>query len=175
MLGRWNIDTPRHARERQDPPQCLANSYYEPWTEGLEALLLESGLVTAEELKSGRAATPSQYPAANVEKALSILATGGPTLMDSAVEPRFQINERVRVKNEHPQSHTRAPRYVRGRLGTIESYYGVHVFADASALGTREGEPLYSVRFDARELWGGARGAGDSVLVDLWQPYLEAP
>ena len=60
--GGWNIDMGRHARERQHPLQYLGNSYYENWLAGLCTQLVESGLVTAEELASGRAAslaTPS--------------------------------------------------------------------------------------------------------------------
>ena len=67
---------------------------------------------------------------------------------------------------------------MRGHVGCVEAYRGVHVFADANALrpedgGGRRGEPLYTVRFAARELWGQDASAHDSVLVDLWQPYLE--
>lgn len=175
MLGRWNIDISRHARERQDPAQYLANSYYETWTEGLETLLLESGLVSREELDSGHAASLAKPIAVDENRARAILASGGPTLMDSPIEPRFAVGDRVRVVNDHPRGHTRAPRYVRGRVGTVELYHGVHVFADASALGERRGEPLYAVRFEARELWGRDGGEGDTVLADLWQPYLEAP
>ena len=50
MLGKWNIDESRRARERQDPLVYVRNSYYENWLEGLETLLLEKGLVDAEEL-----------------------------------------------------------------------------------------------------------------------------
>jgi nitrile hydratase len=32
-------------------------------------------------------------------------------------------------------------------------------------------EPVYTVRFAARDLWG---GGAHSVTVDLWQSYLEA-
>ncbi|MBM3626776.1 MAG: nitrile hydratase subunit beta, partial [Alphaproteobacteria bacterium] len=33
---------------------------------------------------------------------------------------------------------------------------------------------LYSVRFDARELWGADAPRRDAVFIDLWEPYLEA-
>lgn len=33
MLGKWNIDESRHARERQDPITYIENSYYENWLE----------------------------------------------------------------------------------------------------------------------------------------------
>ena len=33
-------------------------------------------------------------------------------------------------------------------------------------------EPVYTVAFDARELWGAAAEQGASVRIDLWQSYL---
>ena len=55
-LGKWNIDMSRHARERQHPIDYLRHTYYENWLAGLEKLLVETGLVTAEELATGKAA-----------------------------------------------------------------------------------------------------------------------
>ena len=55
FLGQWNIDKSRYARERQHPVDYLRHSYYENWLVGLEKLLLEAGLVTAEELATGKA------------------------------------------------------------------------------------------------------------------------
>ena len=80
----------------------------------------------------------------------------------------------MQVANNHPLTHTRAPRYVRGRLGIINRLHGVHVFPDQNALGNRVGELLYSVRFEASELWGNAASHRDAVYIDLWEPYLEA-
>src|SRR5258708_40082674 len=54
-LGVWNGDMARHARERQHPVDYLRHTYYENWLAGLEKLLVETELVTAEELASGKA------------------------------------------------------------------------------------------------------------------------
>src|SRR5438309_7397302 len=54
-LGKWNSDMARDARERQHPADYLRHTYYENWLAGLEKLLVETGLVTAEELASGKA------------------------------------------------------------------------------------------------------------------------
>ena len=54
-LGKWNLDISRYARERQHPVEYLRHSYYENWLAGLDKLLVEAGLVTAEELESGKA------------------------------------------------------------------------------------------------------------------------
>jgi nitrile hydratase len=53
--GEWNIDMSRFARENRAPADYLAKSYYELWLAGLEALLAECRLVSAEELAAGRA------------------------------------------------------------------------------------------------------------------------
>ena len=56
-----------------------------------------------------------------------------------------------------PTTHTRLPRYARGKLGTVEAIRGVHVYPDTAALGDHEhAEWLYTVVFPARELWGEA-------------------
>ena len=34
-------------------------------------------------------------------------------------------------------------------------------------------EPTYHVAFDAAELWAGDAGEAESVVVDLWESYLE--
>ena len=50
MLGKWNIDQSRFAREQQHPIDYLKNSYYENWYEGICKLLLENELISEEEL-----------------------------------------------------------------------------------------------------------------------------
>ena len=103
-----------------------------------------------------------------------MLAKGSPTERPATVPARFRVGDPVRAKVMHPAGHTRLPRYVRGRLGRIERVHGAHVFPDASAAGAGE-DPrwLYSVAFEAREIWGEQARAGDEIVVDLFEPYLE--
>lgn len=78
----------------------------------------------------------------------------------------------MRVRLDDPPAHTRAPRYVRGRTGTVIEVHGVHPLPDDVVAGAGEParEPVYAVRFAASELWG----AGEhSVTVNLWDAYLE--
>jgi nitrile hydratase len=102
------------------------------------------------------------------------LARGASTSREKAGKPRFAAGDKVRTKNLHPRSHTRLPRYCRDKPGTIARLHGAHVFADANALGQGE-EPqwLYTVRFEATDLWGPDTTAS-AVFVDCWEPYLEA-
>ncbi len=176
-LGQWNGDMSRFARERQHPAAYLQHSYYENWLVGLEKLLVEKGLLTAAELASGTAAGPANgnliqrtLRAADAKRALH----GAPTTMPVATAPRFNVGDRVRAKNRHPRGHTREPRYVRGRAGVIHEHRGGHVFPDFNAEGIRSGRHLYTVRFEARELWGDNADAASAVYVDLWEDYLES-
>jgi nitrile hydratase subunit beta len=51
--GQWNIDMSRSARESLPPLQYLSSSYYQIWLAGLEKLMLERGLVHADEIGDG--------------------------------------------------------------------------------------------------------------------------
>ena len=65
-------------------------------------------------------------------------------------------------------------RYARGKRGVIHRLHGVHVFPDSNAHGLGEQpQPLYSVRFEARELWGDTAEPNQWVHIDLWESYLE--
>jgi len=175
-LGRWNGDMSRHARERQHPADYLRHSYYENWLAGLEKLLVETEIVTSEELASGKATGPAdeslrgrRLSAHEVSRALE----GTPATVPASVPPRYQPGDRVSTLNRHPAGHTREPRYVRGRRGTIHEHHGTHVFPDLNAQGVRAGRHLYTVRFDAKELWGREADPQSAVYVDMWEDYLE--
>ena len=173
--GSWNIDMSRAARETL--PNYAALSYYEIWFAGLLRLLEERGLVRADELAAGR----SMLPAKALQRVLSAsavaaaLAEGSPTERPALTEARFAVGASVRTRADKPPHHTRLPGYVRGKRGVIERVHGAHVFADAHAQGLGE-QPqwLYSVAFDAAELWGDAAASGHRVAVDAWESYLEA-
>jgi nitrile hydratase len=101
------------------------------------------------------------------------LGRGGPVSRPPTAPPRFAVGDRVRMKNIHPRTHTRLPRYVRGHVGVIERIHGCHVFPDVSALGVEEPHWLYAVRFDGRELWGPDGDPTVKVSVDAFEPYLD--
>lgn len=176
-LGKWNIDMSRYSRERQHPVDYLRHTYYENWLAGLETLLVETGLVTAEELATGKAVGPAdedtRKSTLRAENVSTILAKGRPVEMEIDSPARFSSGDRVRAINRHPTGHTREPRYVRGRVGVIHEHYGAHVFPDLSVAGTKEGRHLYSVRFEGSELWGEDTCGGNAIYVDLWEDYLE--
>ena len=67
------------------------------------------------------------------------------------------------------------PKYAMGRVGVIHSYNNNHVFPDKNAHGLGENPlPLYTIEFKSSELWGElAESKNDSILLDLWEPYLK--
>lgn len=174
--GGWNIDMSRHARENRPPQDYLASSYYELWLSGLVTLLCERGLLSPRELETGRPKLPAR-PAKGFLKrdaVAAVLGRGEPTQRPGEAEPRFAPGDRVRTRNINPKGHTRLPRYARARSGEIARSHGVHVFPDTNAAGKGERpQHLYSVRFDAAELWGDDSETGQDVFLDLWESYLE--
>src|SRR5207245_10194484 len=87
---------------------------------------------------------------------------------------RFKAGDAARTRNIHPATHTRLPRYARGKLGTIEAVRGCHVYPDTAAIGAGDDPQwLYTVVFSGRELWGEAADPSISVSIEAFEPYLE--
>jgi nitrile hydratase beta subunit len=160
-----NVDEFRHAIERIPPDRYLASSYYERWVRAAQTLLVEKGAVTREALRSSGA-----------------LANGGEAVAAAKVAPvkssarrlraKYRAGDRVRARNLNPAGHTRLPRYARGRAGVIRRDLGVFDFPDTNAhMAGKNPQHVYSVVFDAHELWG--KRARERVYVDLWEDYLE--
>ncbi|MEP3266121.1 MAG: nitrile hydratase subunit beta [Hyphomicrobiales bacterium] len=173
---KWNLDKSRHARESLPPPQYLTSSYYQIWWAALEKLMVREKLVTAEELETGKMVTPP-LPIAGALKAEDVprvLRNGGPCDRPIDEPAVFSVGDQVSVRNFHPMGHTRAPRYLRGHQGEIIAAHGGFVFPDSNAEDAGENPKwLYTVRFSAQELWGDEARAGDRIMADLWEPYLE--
>lgn len=84
---------------------------------------------------------------------------------------------KVRVRLDWPEArgpcHIRTPHYLRGESGVVERHLGNFAnpedlaFARPAAL-----LPLYHVRFDQPGLWHEGQ-AGDAVLVEVFEPWLE--
>jgi nitrile hydratase len=174
---RWNIDMGRFARENVPALDYLGRSYYEIWLHGLETLLVDKQLVARDEIDAARAGGHvgrSAEPPLSPDNVAGVLARGGSARVASDMPAQFAAGDAVRVVNRHPRGHTRMPRYVRGRSGTVLRDHGVFVFPDTHAVdGTPKPQHVYAVRFAATELWGAAASPRDSMMVDLWDDYLE--
>lgn len=169
------IDRARHAIERMDPAEYLNTTYYEHWLYAVEQLSQELGYITAEELRSGEADGMAELPHPPPDAAMAEgLARGGmPATRDVDVAPAFAAGDRVVARNLEVTGHTRLARYVRGKRGTVIAFRGCHAFPDSAAHDLGENpHPLYTVRFEARDLWGENVTRRDCVQIDLWEAYL---
>ncbi|HVC31111.1 MAG TPA: SH3-like domain-containing protein, partial [Steroidobacteraceae bacterium] len=121
------------------------------------------------------AAAATAGPALRAAQVAGFIERGAPASRDATRPARFRQGQRVRARNLNPVGHTRLPRYVRGRRGVVDRVHGTFVFPDTHAhfLGERP-QHVYSVRFEAQELWGDGAAAADAVYVDLWEDYLDA-
>ena len=176
MPGGWNIDMSRFAREDRSHADYLGKSYYQIWLAGLERLMLERQLVSADEIEAGQALHPPKPVAKTLtaEGVAAMLHRGGPTERAAGKPARFAVGDLVRAKTISPPTHTRLPRYVRGHIGVIERLHGAHVFPDSNANGAGEDPQwLYTVTFGGRELWGNDAEPSLNISVDAWEPYLE--
>ena len=174
--GAWHIDHSRFAQEKLPPATYLTASYYQRWALAMESNVLERGYVTREELKAGHALTPGKpLPRKLTPDVISAGMSRSSFYRQQQGPQRFKPGDRVRTKNIHPKTHTRLPRYARGKVGVVERVHGFHVFPDVNATGTGEDPQwLYAVRFSGTELFGPDGDPTSTVSIDAFEPYLDA-
>jgi nitrile hydratase subunit beta len=170
----WTIDGGRASLETLPPVTYLAASYYQRWFLGLEKRVVAHGLVGEDEIKAGRSLRPGRrlnrkLTAADVPQVLN----RGNYERPAQAPARFKEGDRVRTRNINPTTHTRLPRYARGKEGMVEAIRGCHVYPDTAALGDHQhAEWLYTVVFTARELWGEEADPSVKVSIEAFEPYL---
>jgi nitrile hydratase subunit beta len=174
--GAFNIDTSRFYRESLPPEVYLTSSYYKKWLLGLEGNLIAKGYVAAREVAEGHAQEPAKalkrgkFTVDDVERVM----TRGKFGRDAQSPAKFKPGDRVRARNLHPATHTRLPRYTRGRVGVVERNLGCNVYPDSAATEAGENPQwLYTVVFDGTELWGPETDPTIKVSIDAFEPYLE--
>jgi nitrile hydratase len=176
------LDAARHRLERLDPVKYLSSSYYERLLALIENGLIEKGTLTGDEIevKMRQFAADPDLPVprredpARAEGIANAFRAGMPATRKIHRKPRFAAGEKIVTRNLNPQGHTRLPRYARRKRGVIVAHHGAHVFPDTNAHGLGENpQHLYTVRFAMRELWGDSAEPNESVLIDLWESYLE--
>jgi hypothetical protein len=156
---KWNLDAWRYDIERLPPPDYLRMSYYEKWLAAMENRVVKYGMVTKEELASGK-------PTPGFSKATPVFTVAMARVLeprikapsnDPSVVPLFQVGERG------------GARHIKVVLD-----HGVFLFPDTNSqfLGEKR-QHVYSVQFAARELWGEGASPKDSVYLDMWDDYLE--
>ena len=168
----------RALRETMEPAHYLAASYYERWLWSTEERLLRKGTIVegevdawVERLEQGdhepRTADPDR-----ADRLVAATKSGAPTR--PAENASFAVADVVRVRRMRPEGHTRCPRYVRGVTGAIESVRGIDTFPD---IGPYAGppEPVYAVAFSSDDLFGQSSDGSWTVVLDLFESYLERP
>jgi nitrile hydratase len=173
--GLYNLDAFRYGIEQMAPADYLQASYYERWLATVEYNLVQSGVLAERELDSRLASV--QSPPGGYFQAIG---AGPPPIdhihvPDSATDaPRFAKGDPVMTRTINPAGHTRLPRYARGKRGMINRIYSADPLPDTNAHGLgKHRQSVYSVRFDARELWGQDAEPNQTVSIDLWECYLE--
>jgi nitrile hydratase beta subunit len=177
------VDALRHRIERLEPLRYLASSYYERWLAAMADAIIDAGTMTPDEIDARMReleaepdrVMPRPENPARAEGVVAALRAGTPVTRKIRKPARFAIGEHVIARNLNPLGHTRLPRYARGKRGVIVLHHGAHVFPDTNAHGLGEHpQHLYTVRFAARELWGNAAEPKATVLIDLWESYLDS-
>ena len=95
---------------------------------GAARLLVESGLITGR-LPAGESERPApSRPRRFTAERVTHPCARGQLAVDAPVAAGFQVGQQVQARNIHPVGATRLPRYVRGKLGTVDRDHGVFVF-----------------------------------------------
>lgn len=171
------VDRARHAIERMSAVDYLTTTYYEHWLAAIVTMAKDLGYVSDREIESGRTLVRKAppHPPPNAEMIEGLIKRGMPASRQAnRTVPAFKPGDRVRARNLDAKGHTRLARYVRGKIGVVKLCHGAHVFPDTAAHDRGENaQPLYTVRFEAKELWGDNVDRRDCVHIDLWEDYLE--
>jgi nitrile hydratase subunit beta len=165
--------------EQMDPASYLRASYYERWLWATEQRLLRKGTIAPgevermmERLAAGES-EPRRGDPEQAARAVASLREVDP--LPPAERARFAPGQRVRVRRMHPAGHTRCPRYVRGAVGVVEHVRVAAALPDVAGPGDDAPvEPTYAVAFRSDELWGRGDEPTWTVMLDLWESYLEA-
>lgn len=170
------IDWWRHVRETTIPTDYLTRPYLDSWLETDVATLVDSKICTVEELATGKSATPPIDMANSMDMAQVLEANRANASKYNRridVEPKFVVGAEIVTHLNANPGHTRLPGYARGRAGKIHARHGAHQFPDVVSKGIDEAQHLYTVAFDARNLWPEAIESKDVIFLDLWESYLD--
>jgi nitrile hydratase subunit beta len=168
----------RAIREEMEPAEYLRAGYYERWLWSTEQRLLRRGTIAEGDvvawmwrLRAGEVA-PRREDRGAARRAVEATEQASP--LGPVAEARFSAGERVRVRRMRPAGHTRCPRYVRGAVGVVEAVRGMDSFPD---IGPYAGppEPVYSVAFSSEDLFGASEEGHWTVLLDLFESYVDRP
>ncbi|HUG25806.1 nitrile hydratase subunit beta [Piscinibacter sp.] len=179
----WNLDEHRHEIELMPTADYLTSGYYGRWLFAMERLLDRKGILMAgevqrrvDEMHDGTTPLTAAAPGARgwpLREECKV--RWGAWRHEQTVSPRFAVGDRVRVRNIHPESHTRVTSYARGNVGVVDRVNAeAWVFPDTRAHYRGENtQAVYGVRLSATDLWGPQAEANTSVFIDLSEDHLE--
>jgi nitrile hydratase beta subunit len=172
-----NLHAFRHALERVPEREYLAD-YYGRWLASAEILLVDSGLLAPGAVEARAAnlrGAAVEEPADPEPHKPTMESGGGGNLRVVEQAPAFGVGDRVTARSTISDGHDRLPGYVRGRTGTVSALRPAQVLPDTAAHFVGENpQHVYSVEFDARDLWG-PDSEPFSLTIDLYESYLEQP
>jgi nitrile hydratase beta subunit len=165
----------RYWIESMGNDEYLSTSYYEHWLHAVEQILLRTGDLAEGELAAAVAAGRVPTERRDLPEVAAIV----PALLCSPpghgrpAPPtgRFAVGDRVRVARLVTSEHNRVARYLRGAPGVVESVSGEEPLEEGIDFGPPQ--PVYSVAFEATDLWADGAEPDVEVVVDLYEQYLE--
>ncbi len=111
----------------------------------------------------------------DLEAVRGLYKKAGAARLNLDITPRFKPGDRVKTRNINPPGHTRLPCYACGKEGVVQRDHGVFHLPDARVAGQGDQpQHIYSVRFNARALWGAEVPSKDRLTIDLWDDYLDS-
>jgi nitrile hydratase subunit beta len=178
----WTWADLRKGAEAMNPFAYFQFRYYEKWLGGITGYFLEQGYITQAELD----AAVARYRA---DAAAPLPDTAEPLLDDQVIRylregdtprrgpatPAFAVGDTVLVADPPASDHTRLPGYLRGHRGRIERVFegNYAYFCSTGPDGLGDPVPVYIVRFEPAEIWGGTAEAGAGPLfAELYETYL---
>jgi len=176
-LSGANLDSFRFAIDRTPPAEYLGLPYYNKWLRMAETLLTESGVIAPgaidARVRKRRGEKVEEPPVPELRKP-DYKPTAGGSLRQTDRKPKFSVGQRVHTIDSHTSRHTRLPRYVRRRVGTVTMIQPAHVLPDTHSVFLGENiQHVYKVQFDSAELWG-QEAEKFAMNLDLYEDYLEA-
>lgn len=171
----WNLDWFRHCRELIAPEDYLSRPYFDQWAQTYCAMMINSGWANVEECATGKAINPVSDlpPPITAEQARGFILKEVRFDAEVSEQPIFKVSDKVRTVSNVTNGHTRLPLYARNRIGYVVAHHGAHIFPDDMAVNKKRHVHLYTIEFNASELWPEVTESIDTVSLDLWEEYLE--
>ena len=165
-------------------PDVYLSGYFPRLMAALEHGLIERGVLAPDEVEAKAAHfsdNPESHATRVVDPVLTERVRAGmyrqrQLRRDTGRPPAFAVGDPVRTRRIEHGGHTRLPGYAQGKRGTVTAVYAAYDLPDEVPGREHEDKPaqqLYSVRFEAAELWGSSAEPGSALHIDMFEGYLE--